>query len=719
MISIKENFNSIPFSFFFDLENKRVIVTAEKTSVMCHLTIAKEDVSCSFSESGCKPLKVTFESRFNSINKIPGGFKKKDFISDFDITLSRLIDRCVRPLFPSDFNKDVNLYFQVLSYDDYSLEVVSVLASSLSLLLFGVTEFPVSLCKVSGGNINKANKKDVKFRFLASFSSQPSSLNNLDYLTENTMVDYECFSDLVLKNSDSYKSILDKAFKITCSFAEDMNRLQYKIISEIKGHPSYKLEPINSNSIGFFSRRSAWGFSKKLFNSFLAKDRSSFNLKDFEKDCGQNYVYNSYVRDLVSYRFAEHITRNKKRIDGRSLFDPSSLLMDIREQSLVNQLVAGVSNCNFFSRGNTQIISSISIGDSSNVQWIDSIDGKTPESFIVNYNFLSHLSNKKSVGGSRREIGHSELIKKAIKSCLLDKSNVIRVVCDVVSCDGGSSMSSVCGTSILLYQKKLIKNLIAGVSIGLIKHEEKTSFIVDLNQLEDEFLSLIDCKVTGTTNSITSIQLDSKKTCLNSKDFYEILNTSIIKLNEVLNSMETLLASKTQSKLTQEVDINFQLNELSESNGLTSDDVFNGKNERSFYNREKNFAFKGGHHNKEKRSYGKSKVDISKKDISNQSSFFGSDSVKPTKFDGFSDESSINNDVCANNKMASEYVVLNIDTAFLKDVLLKRDIEVTWLSKKLGVSFSVKGHNQLCIHAKQSQNLADAIKFIKHLVKER
>lgn len=535
MISIKESIDDRSFFFKVDLENNRLIIEAAKTSVMCHISLATDEPSRSFSESGCKPLTVFFESRFNAINKIPGGFKKKDLGSDQDIVISRLVDRCIRPLLPNDFNREIKLYIQVLNYREYSLEVLSVMAASILLNLFGIIDAPVSLCKISGEKINACSREDRKFKFFGAFSAG-----------QNIVVDYERLMDLFLDGLDSYRNILDKAFKITSSVASDLNDLQSKVISK------FNVEKISVKSVGFLDRMRAWKITRNLFNSLIQSDSDYFkHLKSMDSlsyKYDSDYVFNSYIRDLLYSRFVDYILRSKKRLDGRSLVELNNISLsdDVRETKLIRNLVSSEKGCNLFSRGKTQIVASIAIADSSNSQCIDSLEGKFSESLIVNYNFLSHLSdsNRKILGNSRREIGHSELIKKSLRSIYNPSDYAVsRIVCDVVACDGSSSMSSVCAASVLLYQNQMIDTLVGGISIGLIKHENKKEFLVDLNHFEDEFLSMMDCKIAGTKRVITAIQLDVKKIGLSYQDFNELLKISVVKLNEVLNNLECLIDS--------------------------------------------------------------------------------------------------------------------------------------------------------------------------------
>lgn len=645
MISLKEFFNDKQFYFSFDPQNKRVIVEAGKTSIMCHVSISSSVISRSFSESGCKPLTVFFESRFNSINKIPGGFKKKDSISDSDIVLARLVDRCIRPLIPNDFNREIRVYLHVLSYSNYSLETLSVLAASLNLSLFGILDTPVSLCKLSGDEVNTSRRKDSKFRFMAAFSSSKWSSPDVG---DNVMIDYELLRGLSVKNIDFYRNILDKSFEITSTIARDMNKMQERIILDVKSSLKFSSSENFSSAYpgfwaGFWFRMKAWKLARSFFRSLLNNSVPYPKLlKSFDVISSSDYVFNSYVRELLSSWFVEHVARYKRRLDSRLVFTHNNLPdSDVRESFVVNRLVNSAVTCNLFYRGNcTQIVSSVCVADSSNAQLVDSLDGRFSESFIVNYNFLPHLSDdhKRSSGCSRRELGHSDLIKKSLKSLISDDSKVIRIVSDVVACDGGSSMAAVCGGSILLYQNKLIPELVAGISIGMIKYSGETHFIVDLSHSEDEFLSSIDCKIAASKNAITAIQLDSKKLGLTYTDFDELIKVAIIKLKEIINSINASL----------------------DTNLLVE-----------------NRSYKGG---------------LTKGDLSVET-FSGKTSGRTVVF-------------------------LPINTAFFEDCLLRNNIEIVWLAKKLSVDIRIEGSNRLKLSAFKQQKLDEAIKFITHLMKK-
>lgn len=621
MISFKDSVNDIGFTFNFDLDHKRCVVEANGTSLVCHLCVSEKEEKVSFAQSGCKPLSVFFESRFNAVGKIPGGFRKKDAQSDFDIILSRLIDRSLRPMISLDCNKDIRLYVQVLNYSNYSLEVLSVLASSLLLLLFGVIELPVSLGKISGNELNAANKKDGKFRFLAAFAGGINS--------SNLMVDYECLDGALFRSVDLYREILDKSFKITASIAEDLNNMQLRLLGEVKKISGVRDKIFPKRSLGFFANRSAWKYAGLFLSEVkgMAKTKKTLSsiINSFN-DGADDYVFHSFVRRYISESLLSQVFKTRKRLDNRAFasLHSNSLVGDLRESSVVFDFVKSSCGINIVNRGNTQVCSSLCVADSNNVQINDWIDGRGKENLIVNYNFGAHLNDsvKKNAGGSRREIGHSDLIRKSLKALFSKGGDVARVVCDVFSSDGGSSMAAVCGASLLLYRKRLISELVCGISIGLIKKDGKREFLLDLTHVEDEFLSLVDCKIASSKSCITAMQLDSKGLEFKYADFNEMLSLGVVKLNQVLDFTSGLL----------------------------------------------------------KRSVVDSGFDPSVAD----------------KIDS---------------------VVLDVDTKSLKECLVRRDMQLSWLSKKLKVDFKFEGDNCLRLSSLDPEKLIDAEKFIRHLVK--
>lgn len=475
-----------------------VLVKCGETSVLC-TTVVGEKTNKDFLD-----LSVTYIEKFSAINKIPGGYKKREgALSDKEILISRLIDRSLRPIIDPLFDREIQIFVQVLSFDGYSTEVLAVAGCSLSLNLAKVIDKIISAAKFCNDEFNDGQMTD--------------GLDFFHAVCEEKTIMIESVS-IEAKNIQTSIELLKRLNLATMKLAVEMEDIQKSLLSKfniLKIEPK-KLSWLKCLQIKFLT----YTYNKLVFMNF---DHEKEYVKRIIKKYGMNFTKHFYVN--FSKYFSEKILKNKKRMDSR-------LFNQIRPFNSVKNVFSKLDGSATFKRGKTEVLASFTKASMQEAQSVDNIRGFYKDGFMVHYNFLPFCVGETGrYYLSRREIGHSELIRKALSPMLSKKYDALRVVIDVLSCDGSSSMAGVCAASLAL--KAYLKKKVAGISVGMVGSE----YLVDLNAFEDRYLSKVDCKIAGTENEITAIQLDVKHGGLTIEEFEGLLEIGHSNIGKILHEM--------------------------------------------------------------------------------------------------------------------------------------------------------------------------------------
>ena len=480
------------------------------------------------------PLSVNYQEKYYAAGKIPGGyFKREARPTESETLISRLIDRPIRPLFPSSFINEVQLLPTVLSYDgETQPDILSIIASSAALAISGLPfKGPIAASRVG--------YKDGKY--LLNPSPKELEDSELDLVVAGT-------KDAVLMVESETSGLSEKVMLDAVKFGhEGFVPIIKKIetLAKKAGKPKWEIEVPDHTEVKSKISKALENDLRKAFKETDKKKRSTA-IQEAETKCKEMFVEDENVTEnqaMAQLKSLEKdivrtaILKDKKRIDGRGL-------SDVRQIKCEVGVLPRTHGSALFTRGETQALVVTTLGMSDDEQRFESLDGMQRSKFMLHYNFPPFsVGECGRIGTGRREIGHGKLAWRAIKSSLPKADNfpyTLRVVSEITESNGSSSMATVCGTSLSLMDAGVpIKEPVAGIAMGLIKEGDNFSVLSDILGDEDH-LGDMDFKVAGTKDGITSLQMDIKITGIT----FEIMQKA---LEQAKNGREKILSEMNKA----------------------------------------------------------------------------------------------------------------------------------------------------------------------------
>jgi polyribonucleotide nucleotidyltransferase len=521
--------------------NGSVLVTSGNNMVLVTAVSSRNESTLDFF-----PLTVEYQEKFYATGKIPGGYFKREGKPTTDAVLNaRLIDRPIRPLFPEGYRFDTQVVATVLSSDGlFPVEILASIGASAALHISDIPfHGPTAACSV--GRVNG--------ELIANPTPQQKEKSDLDMIVAGTrngllMVEGEC----------KFISEADALAALKFGHQNIMPLLNAQDeLREKAGSPAKR---------AFTPAQIDAGFRSQVENLIKAKIEAALNTRDKgerygaadaakkeaelalvatiadEKLKGQRKKeLNAIVEDL-KYNIARSMILDRQvRIDGRDM-------KTVRPISNEVGILPRAHGSGLFTRGETQVLGTVTLGTGDDEQMIDSLQGTYKKQFILHYNFppFSVGETGRFGGQGRREIGHGNLAERALKAVLPDHAKfpyTIRIVAEVLESNGSSSMGTVCsGTTAMLDAGIPLKGNVAGIAMGLIKEGERVAVLTDILGDEDH-LGDMDFKVAGTANGITALQMDIKIDSVN----FQIMETALNQAREgrlhILGEMEKVIRS--------------------------------------------------------------------------------------------------------------------------------------------------------------------------------
>ena len=452
------------------------------------------------------PLSVDFEERLYSVGKIPGGFiKREGRPSEKAILTSRLIDRPIRPLFPKGYRNDVQVVATVLSIDpDVNPDTIAMIGSSIALSIssipFGGPTGSVAIGLIDGEFIINP---DLAQRAISEMYLVVSGTKDAIMMVEAGA--NEISEDVMLKAilfaHEQIKGIVEFVEKIVDSVGKEKDEyLVFKAPEEIEAEVT--------------------AYAKdKMKAAILTKDKLE-RMENMDKvkmetleHFAQLYPDNMKHVDEVIYKLTKQGVReliliDRIRPDNRSMEEIRPIWCEVGT-------LPRTHGSGLFTRGQTQVLSVTTLGSLRDAQSIDGLGEEEEKRYMHHYNFPAYSVGeaRPSRGPGRREIGHGALAERALEPMIPSKEEfpyAIRVVSEVLSSNGSTSQGSVCGSTLSLLDAGVpLKDMVAGIAMGLIKEDDKVAILSDIQGMED-FLGDMDFKVAGTKKGITAIQMDIK-----------------------------------------------------------------------------------------------------------------------------------------------------------------------------------------------------------------
>lgn len=522
--------------------NGSVVLRCGETMVQAIVVMGDENPDLDFF-----PLTVEYNENLYAGGLIKSNkfTKREGKPSDEAILKARLIDRSIRPMFPKDFYREVQVIVNVLSTDKTNPHDVLGLTASIAAL--AISDIPFD-CNIGGLRISKINDNFVVNPTYKECEIQDFELVLAGNKERIIMIECasQCVSDEIIEKGFEY------SFKYLGEVAEQIVGLQNEFgkkkieytRKELNKEIYDKIETLTIEKIeDFYKKLSNKEVSKKDFKKIVQEPVLAIFSEDELLDGKYNEKDILETIDKIFKKFLrENILKNKRRIDGRKIDE-------IREISIAIDPVPRVHGSAMFMRGETQVLSILTLSAPGNEQILESIEGETTKRYIHHYNAPPYSVGECGRYGSpgRREIGHGALAEKALAPVIPDQQifpYVIRIVSEVMSQNGSSSMASTCASTLSLMSSGVpIKAPVAGISIGLITDENDINNFVALTDIIgfEDFGGDMDFKVAGTRNSITAIQMDTKIKGLTLPIIKQTLKQAKEARNKILDIMLSII----------------------------------------------------------------------------------------------------------------------------------------------------------------------------------
>ncbi len=483
------------------------------------------------------PLTVDYRERTFAAGRIPGGFFKREAKPrDSEILVSRLIDRSIRPLFPEYWRNDTQISAIVLSYDgENEADIPSILGASVALMISDLP-FTMPIASVRIGRING--------QFIVNPLISEQKESDLDLVVSGTedaltMVEAGALELSEAEMLDALNLAKETIKNICTAFKELPTKEKMQVvIPEVNQSlkADIEAEAIAKAEEGVIIKEKN---ERDMFWAVFKRDISERMLEKYPEE--EAAAIDMILEDIF-YKKARELVLNKRvRSDGRGM-------EDIRPITCETDILPRVHGSSLFTRGQTQALATVTLGTPGDMQIMDELAGEYKERFILHYNFPGFATGepKGERSTSRREIGHGALAKRALRAILPSEEDfgyTIRIVSDILESNGSSSMASVCGGSLALFNAGVpVKSSCAGVAMGLMKEGDNYVVLTDIMGMEDH-LGDMDFKVAGTRKGITALQMDIKISGLTTEILAQALDQAKRGRMFILDKMDAAMSA--------------------------------------------------------------------------------------------------------------------------------------------------------------------------------
>ncbi len=473
-------------------------------ATVCAAKDAKADVDF-------MPLQVEYKEKFAAMGRFPGGFMKRESkASDYEVLVSRLVDRALRPLFPEDFHAETFVTITLLSADkDTTPDALAGLAASAALAVSDIPfNGPISEVRVARINgvfkinpsFSELKNADIDMVVAATYDNILMVEGELREVSEAEMLEAIKVAHDEIKKHCKVQMELSEAVGKTVkrTYCHEVNDEAFKAFVHEQTYD--KVYAVAKAVLGKHERSEAFEAIKKEFIESLTEEQLT------EK----GMLVGRYYHDVEKHAMRNMILDEGVRLDGRKTDQIRPIWSEV-------SYLPSAHGSAIFTRGETQSLTTVTLGTKLDEKVIDEVMMKGTEKFVLHYNFppFSTGEARASRGVSRREVGHGNLAHRALKNMIPEGAEnpyAIRVVSDILESNGSSSMATVCaGTLALMDAGIKIKKPVSGIAMGLISDSKTGKFAVLSDILGDEdHLGDMDFKVTGTKDGITATQMDIK-----------------------------------------------------------------------------------------------------------------------------------------------------------------------------------------------------------------
>ncbi|HZY26079.1 MAG TPA: polyribonucleotide nucleotidyltransferase [Bacteroidales bacterium] len=516
-----------------------VLLKMGKTMLLATVVSAKEAKE----DTDFMPLSVEYKEKYASSGRFPGGFMKREArASDYEILVSRLVDRVLRPLFPDDYHAETFVTINLVSADmDIIPDALAGLAASAAL---AVSDIPFN------GPISEVRVARVNKKFIVNPTATQLEDADIDLMVgatyDNIMMVEGEMKEVSEEEMLEALKIAHDAIKVHCKavmeFAEEVGSTVKRTYShETNDEDLRKKIWDETYTKSYEAAKSCTADKHKRIETFEAIETEFLSQYTKENPVNETLV-KRYYHDVLKEASRKLVLDNDIRLDGRKLDEIRQIVCEI-------DTLPATHGSALFTRGETQSLTTVTLGTKLDEKIIDDVLNKGTEKFTLHYNFPPFATGEAKAyrGVGRREIGHGNLAHRALKNMMpSDDENpyAIRVVSDILESNGSSSMATVCaGTLALMDAGVKLKKPVSGIAMGLISDKETKKYAILSDILGDEdHLGDMDFKVTGTRDGITATQMDIKVDGLSFEILTKALNQAKAGRLHILDIMSQTIA---------------------------------------------------------------------------------------------------------------------------------------------------------------------------------
>jgi polyribonucleotide nucleotidyltransferase len=507
-----------------------VVVRMGETMLLATVVSAKEAQD----NVDFMPLAVDYREKFSAAGRFPGGFLKREARpSDEEILIARLVDRALRPLFPEDYHAETAMMISLISANQEEMpDALAGLAASAAIAVSDVPfETPISEVRVAridgefviNPNRTQLAKADMEIMVGASFDNIMMVEGEMDEVSEEVMLEaIKVAHEEIKKHCKAQEELAAQLGVVKREYCHEKNDedLRAKVKADLYDKCYAVTEQQITNKL---ERLAAF---QNVRDEYIEAYKTA-NAENTEIDLDLHVLLiKKYYHDVEKEAMRRMILDKGIRLDGRTTSQIRPIWGEI-------DYLPGSHGSSIFTRGETQSLTSVTLGTKMDIKKIDAVTFQGTEKFLLHYNFppFSVGDPKTPRGTGRREIGHGNLAHRALKKMIPDDfPYILRIVSDILESNGSSSMATVCaGTMGMMDAGVKMKKPVSGIAMGLITDKGSDKFAVLSDILGDEdHLGDMDFKVTGTADGITATQMDIKVDGLS----YEVLAQALQQAKE-------------------------------------------------------------------------------------------------------------------------------------------------------------------------------------------
>lgn len=497
-----------------------VVVQMGKAMLLCTVVSNRKKSDVNF-----MPLTVDYREKFAAAGKYPGGFFKREARpSNNEILVMRLVDRCLRPLFPEDYRYETQVMIQLMSSDeDVMPDALAGLAASAAIQLSDIP-FENAISEVRVARIDGA--------FIVNPSREQLAEADLDIMVGASMdsvtmvegeMDEASEEELVAGIKVAHEAI-QVQIEAQLRLAEAVGKKEvrtYETGEEDEAIKEAVFEKAYQVCYDIAKKGSSKNERSEAFDAIKESILASYSEEEQEE---KGHFISTYFNDAVREAVRDVVLKERVRLDGRKTDEIRNIWSEVN-------YLPSAHGSSLFTRGETQALATVTLGTSREASIIDTPTFQGEETFYLHYNFPPFCTGEARPirGTSRREIGHGNLAQRALlKMMPEDCPYTVRIVCDILESNGSSSMASVCSGSMALFDAGIqLKKPVSGIAMGMISDGTDHAILSDILGDED-FLGDMDFKITGTEDGITACQMDIKVKGLS----YEILTKALLQAKD-------------------------------------------------------------------------------------------------------------------------------------------------------------------------------------------